>query len=222
MGHVQAGEDVRRLGGIAPAAQSVRIDEEISRTLVPHGPIGGVKHHQNVHGPVVPGLGQTGQRRGRAVGPDEIAVENIERAPAQKRQGVGDAAAGFQHLVLVDGGDVGAMGHMGLDLGGQPMAVDHDVGDADRVQMIQRAVQHGLARHADQGFGRGQRQGAHAGAQSGGQDHGVGRGGHGHSCEGMMRQSSGIWVSSHSARVARAGWAKAASSNRQTRGMCSR
>ena len=187
-----------------------------------------MQQQQSIHGFFLPGPRHAGKRVKGAIEPEGVRVDGVKGTVPQHLQGVGDAAAGVEKVVLPGKPDFRrlAAAQMVLKLLGKIVGVDDSFGHADAFQAVQHMIDQRLAVHRHQRFGQGVGERPHAGAQSGGQHHGFirGRAGHGVALAGggAMRLAAGMWASNQSATGARAGWVMALSSNAQTRGICSR
>ena len=105
MEKLDAGEDEGRPAAFlapveGPQMFSLGIDEKIAGAFITDGVGRPLQEQQRIHPVVVPGAGQTLGRRGFAVTPDDIAVDDKERPRSQLIQGLLDAAAGLQQFGL--------------------------------------------------------------------------------------------------------------------------
>ncbi|MNE20011.1 hypothetical protein D3C80_1131130 [compost metagenome] len=185
-GDVDAHVSVGGVGGLAAEGQApplswhvVRQEEvapalEADRALAPGQQQGGV------HALGVPQADQVSQ--GVApVDPDAVDVGDEDRIVAEQGAGLLQAAAGFQQFgALVGDADrrAGAAGQMVFQPVGEPVDVDHGVGDARVGQPVEDVVDQRLAADFDQGLGPVVRQGPHPRAEPGSEDHGGGGCGH--------------------------------------------
>ena len=159
--------------------QPGRVHVEVAAPFIAGG--AGQRHQQQqrVHLRRVPPLGQQPQRVDRAVDPQVVAVDDVERVAVDQRQRLGHPAAGFeQQLALVGQFEVepGRLAaQVGNDLVGEIMRVDHGAADACGAQMIERAVEQGPPADLDQRLGPGRGQRPHPLAQPRRQHHRGGR-----------------------------------------------
>ena len=136
---------------------------------------GGRKQQADVHLRRIEGARDRVERGGAVLDPRRVDIADPDRAFAQQRDRLLQAAAGLQRFgALV--GDQDARGlarrQMRFELVGEGMNIDHGGLDPRIDQTVKRVVDQGAAGNHDQGLGPVVGQGPHAHAEAGGQHHG--------------------------------------------------